>query len=44
MEGMVANCTRDYERTNPRQFGDCSCRWKSLYEGIGCIPVTIWRL
>jgi CHAD domain-containing protein len=25
MEGMVANCIRDYGGTNLRQFGDCSC-------------------
>ncbi len=44
MEGMVANCTWDYGITNPRQFGDCLCRWKSLLEWINCILVTIWKL
>jgi hypothetical protein len=44
MEGMVANCIRDYGGTNLRQFGDCSCMWKNLPEWVSCILVAIWRL
>ncbi len=44
MEGMVANYTRDYGRTNPRWFGDYSYIWRKLPEWISCIPITIWML
>jgi len=32
MEGMVANYTRDYGGTNPRQFGISSCEHRNLLE------------
>jgi hypothetical protein len=44
MEGIVANNIGDYGRTNPRQFGDSSCKWRSLLEWTGCIPVIVWWL
>jgi hypothetical protein len=44
MERMVANGKANYKRTYLRQFGDSSWKWKSLFEWISCISVTIWWL
>jgi hypothetical protein len=44
MEGMVANCTLDYGRIDPRQFGDSLCKWRSLLKWTSCIPYIIWWL
>jgi hypothetical protein len=44
MEGMVANHTWDYKRTNLRQFGDNLCGWKILFECTSCTSVIVWRL
>jgi len=44
MEGMVVNYTWNYKRINPRQFGNCSCKWKSLPKWTGHILVVIWWL
>jgi hypothetical protein len=41
MERMVANYTRDYGRTNLKQFGDRSCRRGGPFEKTGCILVII---
>jgi hypothetical protein len=41
MEGMVANCIGDYRGLDPKQFGDSSCKWRSLLKWTSCIPVTI---
>jgi hypothetical protein len=44
MEGMVANNTGNYGWIDPSQFGDYSCKWRSLPEWIGCILVAFWSL
>jgi hypothetical protein len=44
MEGMVTNNKGDYERIDPRQFGNSLCRWRNLHEWIGCIPIMFWWL
>jgi hypothetical protein len=41
MEGMMANGIGNYKRTYPKQFGDSSWKWKSLFEWTSCISVTI---
>ncbi len=39
-----ANCGGNHWRTNRRQFGDYFCRWRSIFEWTGCMPITFWGL
>lgn len=34
MEKMVADRTKDYERTNLKQSGNCSCGWFKIFKHI----------
>jgi hypothetical protein len=44
MEGLVANRIKDYKKIDPGQFGNNSCKWRSLLEWTSCILITIWGL
>jgi hypothetical protein len=44
MEGMLASKIGDYKRIDPRQFGNSSCRWRSLHEWTSCLSIIVWWL